>query len=246
MDELKNTFRSIGQVSQTGKRYPLRNILSSAGKNEAEVKARASELVGQLRAGGDFAKIAAANSERESNGVRIAPQNGGKVGSFEMPNLREDIAKSIRNVQVGGVSEPLRTNDGYQIFRVDERIAGSTTATFNENQVREAVTIERGKAAREEYLQRMRNEAYIKLADSYFDAVAPLLNLKRETAAQNSGSSSEKPEKKKGKLLGIFPNRKRQGQAAGSRRQEKEAGQTNLLRGLFPCLLLFFLRVDLF
>jgi hypothetical protein len=51
----------------------------------------------------------------------------------------------------------------------------------------------------------MRNEAYIKLADSYFDAVAPLLNLKREPVADNSGTSSEKPEKKKGKLLGIFP-----------------------------------------
>ncbi len=96
-----------------------------------------------MRAGADFAKVAAANSEREVNGVRIAPQNKGKVGTFEVPNLREDIANAVKDVQVGGVSEPLRSNDGYQIFRVDERTPASTSATFNENQVREAITIER-------------------------------------------------------------------------------------------------------
>jgi peptidyl-prolyl cis-trans isomerase SurA len=206
VDELKKYFQEHQDKFRKPENVTISEIfLSSAGKNEAEVKARALELVRQLRAGGDFAKIAASNSEREANGVRVAPQNGGKVGAFEMPNLREDIANSIKTVPVGGISEPLRTHDGYQIFRVDERIAGSTTATFNENQVREAITIERGKAAREEYLQRMRNEAYIKLSESYFDAVAPLLNLKREDTAENSSTSSQKPEKKKGKLLGIFP-----------------------------------------
>ena len=62
--------------------------------------------------------------------MRTAPQNGGKVGAFEVPNLREDIANSVKNVQVGGVSEPLRTNDGYQIFRVDERTPGEHYGNF--------------------------------------------------------------------------------------------------------------------
>src|SRR5687767_15903090 len=103
-------------------------FLSSAGKNEAEVKARALELVRQLRAGADFGGLAATNSEREMNGVRIGPQNKGKVGTFEVPNLREDIASAIKSVAVGGVSEPLRSNDGYQILRVDERTAASSSA----------------------------------------------------------------------------------------------------------------------
>jgi peptidyl-prolyl cis-trans isomerase SurA len=205
-DELKKYFQEHQDKFRKPENVTISEIfLSSAGKNEAEVKARALELVRQLRAGGDFAKIASANSEREANGVRVAPTSGGKVGTFEVPNLREDIAGSVKSVPVGGVSEPLRGNDGYQIFRVDERTAGSTSATFNENQVRESMTIERGTKAREDYLQRLRNEAYIKVSDNYFDAVAPLLNLQREKTAENSGTSSEKPEKKKGKLLGIFP-----------------------------------------
>jgi parvulin-like peptidyl-prolyl isomerase len=181
-------------------------FLSSAGKNEAEVKARALELVKELRAGADFAKLAAANSEREVNGVRTGTQNGGKVGTFELPNLREDIANAVKTVQVGGVSDPLRSNDGYQILRVDERTAPSTAATFNENQVREAITMERATQAREEYVQTLRNDAYIKIAESYRASVAPLLKLPPEKTADASDSSAAKPaEKKKGKFLGIIP-----------------------------------------
>jgi peptidyl-prolyl cis-trans isomerase SurA len=205
LDELKKYFQEHQDKFRKPESVTISEIfLSSAGKNEAEVKARALELVRQLRSGADFAKVAAANSERESNGVRTGPQNGGKVGAFEIPNLREEIANSVKTVAVGGVSEPLRTNDGYQIFRVDERTPASTAAAFNENQVREAVTIERGAKAREDYLQTLRNEAYIKLSDNYFAAVAPLLKLAPEKTADNSGPA--KPaEKKKGKILGIIP-----------------------------------------
>lgn len=207
IDELQKYFQEHQAKFYKPETVTLSEIfLSSAGKNEAEVKARALELVTQLRAGADFRKLAAANSEREVNGVRTAADTGGKVGTFEMPNLREDIANSVKNVKVGGVGEPLRGSDGYQILRVDERTPGATTATFNENQVREAITIERGTKAREDYLQTLRDEAYIKLSANYRAAVAPILKLAPEKIVENSDTSTgAKPEKKKGKFLGIFP-----------------------------------------
>jgi len=210
IEELKKYFQENQAKFYKPETVTISEIyLSFAGKNEAEVKARALELVRQLRAGADFAKVAGANSEREQNGVRVAPESGGKVGTFEMPNLRNEIADSIKSVPVGGISEPLRFNEGYQVFRVDARSASSTSATFNENQVREAMTMERGTKAREEYLQGLRDEAYIKIADSYADAVYPILKITPEKTAANSGipSGGEQPgeKKKKGKLLGIFP-----------------------------------------
>ena len=207
MDELKKYFQEHQDKFLKPESVTLSEIfLSSAGKNEAEVKARALALVRELRAGANFAKIAAANSERENNGVRVAPETGGKVGAFEIPNLRQEIANSVKSVPVGGVSEPLRTNEGYQIFRVDERTPGSTSATFNENQAREAMTIERGAKAREDYLQGLRNEAYIKIAENYAAAVYPILKVTPEkTAGIPSGGEQPGEKKKKGKLLGIFP-----------------------------------------
>ena len=207
MEELKKYFADNQDKFRKPESVTLSEIyLSTAGKNEAEVKARALELVRQLRAGADFKKVAAANSEREQNGVRVAPESGGQVGTFEVPNLRTEIADSVKGVAVGGISEPLRINDGFQIFRVDARTAASSSATFNENQVREAMTIERGTASREEYLQGLRNEAYIKISDNYADAVYPILKITPEkTAGIPSGGEQPGEKKKKGKLLGIFP-----------------------------------------
>lgn len=195
VDELKKYYDAHPDRFRKPESVGLSEIfLSLAGKNEADVKARALELVAQLRAGADFGAVAAANSEREMNGRRVAPENKGKVGVFEVPNLREDIANAVKNVKVGGVSEPLRSNDGYQILRVDERTAGSATPTFNENQVREAITIERSPKERETYLQNLRNDAYVKVADNYRDAVMPLLNIKpASTAKTDESKESKKP-----------------------------------------------------
>jgi len=209
MDELKKYFQEHQDKFRKPESVTLSEIfLSSAGKNDAEVKARALELVRQLRAGADFAKVAGANSEREQNGVRIAPETGGKVGAFEVPNLRTEIADSVKSVAVGGISEPLRLGDGYQVFRVDGRTAASSSATFNENQVREAMTMEQGTKSREDYLQNLRNEAYIKISDNYAAAVYPILKITPEKTAENgvpSGGEQPGEKKKKGKLLGIFP-----------------------------------------
>ena len=67
------------------------------------------------------------------------------------------------------------------------------------------MTIERGAKAREDYLQTLRNEAYIKISQAYREGVAPLLKLAPETAENGIPSGGEPEKKKKGKLLGIFP-----------------------------------------
>ncbi|MGZ5481961.1 MAG: peptidylprolyl isomerase [Pyrinomonadaceae bacterium] len=151
-------------------------FLSLAGKPEADVKARANQLVAQIRGGADFGTLATAYSERSQ-------QSKGKVGLFEVINLRPDIAAAIKNVQAGGVGEPLKTDEGYQILRVDTRTAGSSTPTFNENKVREAITTERLPKAREQYLQDLRNDAYVSVAEAYRAAVMPLLNIVPPAAA---------------------------------------------------------------
>ena len=198
MDELKKYFAANQAKFTTPESVVLSEIfLSYAGKNEADVKARAMELVAQLRAGADFGALAAANSEREMNGVRVAPQNKGKVGRFEIPSLREDIAGHIKNVKVGSVSEPLRINDGYQILRVDERSEAANTAEFNENRVREAMTMERSPKEREAYLRSLLNDSYIKISESYRDSVEPLLKLNTTTAAKTEEATSGKSDKNK-------------------------------------------------
>jgi parvulin-like peptidyl-prolyl isomerase len=178
-------------------------FLSLAGKPEADVKARADQLVDQVRKGGDFCTLAAAYSERPAKPGSPKPC---KVGLFQVSDLRPDIAAAVKNVKLGGVSDPLKSDEGYQILRVDKREAGSSAPTFNENNVRLAMATERSPKAHEEYLQTLRNDAFIKVAKDYNESVLPLLKVKQDFLVERNGDgSTSKPEKKKGKILGIFP-----------------------------------------
>ena len=169
--------------------------ITTTGKDEAAVKAKVLEIIAQARAGSDFGALAAANSEREKNGKRSAPEDKGYVGEFDVPNLREDLVAAIKNVQAGDVSEPIRIGEGYQILRVDARTPGGSTPTFNDNRVRGMMLMERQAKEREDYLQNLRNEAFIKVSESHRASVEPLLKLKPATAAKSSGKDEEKKKK---------------------------------------------------
>ena len=174
-------------------------FLSLGGKPEAEVRTQAEKLVGQLRGGADFCTLAAAYSERPAGANGQKPC---KVGLFQAPDLRPDIAAAVKDVKAGGISNPLKTDEGYQILRADARNAGSNAAAFNENQVRGAMTEEVIEKEREKYLQTLRNEGYIKIAANYQKQVEPLLKIVPPAAAVRK--DTKKPEGK-GKILGIFP-----------------------------------------
>ena len=189
MDELRRYFDTHRDKFLKPETVELSEIfLGLAGKQEADVKGRANQLVSQLRGGADFGTLASAYSERGA-------QNKGKVGLFQIPDLRPDIAAAIKNLKVGGVTDPLRTDEGYQILRIDARTAGSNTPTFNENQVREAITRERSPKAREDYMQELRNDAYVKIADNYREAVEPLLKIVPPAAATKRPSKKDKKDK---------------------------------------------------
>ena len=170
--------------------------LSTVGKDEAAVKARMLELIAQARAGSDFGALAAANSEREKNTQRSAPQDKGVVGEFDIPNLRDDLVAALKNVPAGGVTEPIKTPEGYQILRVDARTPAGSAPVFNENRVREAMLMERQAKEREDYLQNLRNEAFIKIAEAHRAGVEPLLKLTPPAAAKGNDKDDGKKSKK--------------------------------------------------
>ncbi|HYE65763.1 MAG TPA: peptidyl-prolyl cis-trans isomerase [Pyrinomonadaceae bacterium] len=193
-DELQKYFNANRDKFRRPESVTLSEIfLSLAGKNEADVRAKATQLVAQARGGADFAALAAANSEREQNGVRVATQTKGKVGTFQVPDLRPDIAAAIKDVKAGGVSDPIHTNEGYQILRVDERTPGSDTPTFNENRVREAITAERSIKERTAYLESLRKDAYIKINNDYRATIEPLLNMGAKPSATTTTDGSTPP-----------------------------------------------------
>lgn len=165
-------------------------FLSLAGRSEADVLAKARQLAERARAGSDFGELAVQHSEREANGEPVAKKTrglltgeDGKPRWFMLSDLKGAILTAVQNLKAGAVSDPIKTDEGYMILRVNER-----DDAFKENQVRGALTQQRSEKEREAYVRKLRQEAYIKVADNYRDVVQPLLDRdeadskKKETA----------------------------------------------------------------
>ncbi len=190
LDEVKKYYETHKDKFKKPESVTLSEIfLSLAGKSEAEVKAKADQLVAQARAGGDFAALAEANSERQQEGKLVARETKGVVGTFQITDLRDNITAAIKTVAVGGVTEPIRYDEGFQIIRVDGRVTGSDVPTFNENRVREAITSDRSDAARKEYMIKLRKDAYLKISETYRAEVLNQLGMP-PTPAASTGSQN--------------------------------------------------------
>ena len=177
-------------------------FLSLAGRSEADVRAKAADLAARARAGADFGELAVKNSEREANGVRIAEKTKGqhldetgKPRWYLLSDMQKNISDAIKDVKAGGISDPVKTDEGYMILRVNER-----DDSFKENFVRSVITNERSEKEHEDYLRKLRQEAYIKPAPNYGAVIQPLLEkdkAKQETASDGTGGAASKKEKGK-------------------------------------------------
>jgi peptidyl-prolyl cis-trans isomerase SurA len=158
-------------------------FLSFAGRDENAVRDKAKLLVTQLRAGSDFAKTAMENSDRE--GVKDTKGSVGTITIGEIKQINEKFIPALAATKIGGISDPVETVEGIEIFRVDDRKEASKEAFFNESEVRQSMTMEVIADKRKEYLVSLRGDSYIKLNDSYRPLVSPIF------------SAETKPEEKK-------------------------------------------------
>jgi len=168
-------------------------FLSLAGRTEEEVKAKAADLAKRARAGASFEELVEKNSEHEqtkkTKGVLAEPD--GKTRWFLVSELSSEVAGAVKGLKAGGVSEPVKTDEGYMVLRVNER-----DDSFKENFVRGALTQERSEKEHEKYLRTLRNEAYIKPADAFKDAIQPILEKDKRPTAAADGTPAPVPEKK--------------------------------------------------
>ncbi|MBC7898870.1 MAG: peptidyl-prolyl cis-trans isomerase, partial [Saprospiraceae bacterium] len=119
-------------------------FLGFAGNTEAAVREKAKQLVTQLRAGADFAKLVAENSDRPN-----AAQTKGKVDTLNVKELDERFAAAIKDLKPGGYTDPIEVDQiGINILRLDERTKASSESFFDENAVRSAILTEREPEAR--------------------------------------------------------------------------------------------------
>lgn len=98
----------------------LREKLTEKINSEEEAtgasKKRAEELYNQAKNGADFAQLA-----RENSGDLATAANGGDLGFFGKGKMVPEFEEAAFKLNVGDVSEPVRTVYGYHIIKLTEK-----------------------------------------------------------------------------------------------------------------------------
>jgi peptidyl-prolyl cis-trans isomerase SurA len=100
-------------------KYHLRNIIMKVplflgSEKKLEIKAKMDEVLEKLKAGESFKALAAKYSESPT------ASDGGDLGEFEFDSLSPQLQKAIEKIKPGEFTSVLDTDQGYQIFFIEE------------------------------------------------------------------------------------------------------------------------------
>lgn len=138
--------------------YHIENILipvSSAPSPEEleKAKARAQQIVQQIKNGKNFGQIAAAESSGSS------ALHGGDLGWRQLPELPSVFADAVKNMQPGEIAGPLQAPNGFHIIKL-VGIKGSTIK-LDEQKVRALIYRRKFEEQLQIWQKQARDAAYI-------------------------------------------------------------------------------------
>jgi len=151
----KQFFTEAGEVT-------LSRIFIALGNDPTQTLERAKELVIQARGGvADFGSLAQRYSEEPLG------KDGGKLGpSIKIPDLAPEVKAAVENQPKGTVTDPVKLENGYYIFRIDD-LKEPVLMPFDDEKVQDAIgrylVGQRAEKEIETYLTRLRDEAFIEI-----------------------------------------------------------------------------------
>jgi len=123
-------------------------------------EALARDLYEQIKAGGDFAALATANSTDPGSAAQ-----GGSLGWSPTSAYVPEFAEAADAIEVGAVAEPIQSDYGWHIIRkVDEAKAGEKVADVPST-LQELIAFNSSEIALQEYVTKLRAEADIEYID---------------------------------------------------------------------------------
>ena len=87
-------------------------------RTEAQALEKANDLEKKIKAGGDFSALARTDSDHQQSSTR-----GGDLGMIVLADasLPPDVKNTLSKLQDGQVSEPVKVQGGYYIFKLNSR-----------------------------------------------------------------------------------------------------------------------------
>ncbi|MGH9799141.1 MAG: peptidylprolyl isomerase, partial [Blastocatellia bacterium] len=141
----------------------LSRIFVAVGKDPNQSLLRAKEIVMQARTGAvEFASLGERVSEDE-----LCKKQKCKLGpAIKISELAPEVKAAVENSAVGTISDPIKLENGYHIFRVDER-KEPKLMPFEDETVQQKLggylVSQQAEQHTETYLAKLRDDAFIEI-----------------------------------------------------------------------------------
>jgi hypothetical protein len=156
---------------------------------DEEAREKADALRVRALGGEDFAKLASAESTAPSKA------NGGLIGPINEEELAPAVRQTLERMKVGEISQPLRTQRGYQLLKLEARTDRKELG-FDEarDQISDKVFQQKRQGELRRYLEKLRAQAAIEwkndeIRKMYEQALAARQSSPPAPPADQSGRS---------------------------------------------------------
>ncbi len=125
---------------------------------EPLAKQKADDIYRLIKEGRDFSDLA----KQYSQGPKA--DLGGDMGFIEKGQMREEFDKVIFNLKTGEVSEPVKTDTGYYIFKIEEKKEGYKRSLAEvRDQIENSIFQEKAQNKYKEWIARLKRDAFIQI-----------------------------------------------------------------------------------
>jgi parvulin-like peptidyl-prolyl isomerase len=175
----------------------LSNIFIALGKDPNQSLLRAREIVLQARSGVmEFKELAKTFTESEQG------KKDPSLGTFKLSDLNPDVKTVVEKAPAGSITDPVKLDNGYSVFRIDERKEAKQIPFEDErvqNHVARSLVEQQSSEQIEAFLARLRNDAFIEIDPRYQfeDAKVKSAQIKRVPYSEDNGKKKKKDKKEK-------------------------------------------------
>lgn len=141
-------------IEETRARHVL--IALTPNRDENQARARAEEVRERIMQGADFASVAREVSDDSGSAL-----NGGALGWVRPGQTVPAFEEAMRGLEVGQISQPVRSQFGYHLIEVEERRRQNVTQESQREQVRQAIFQRRANEELESWQQEIRSQAFV-------------------------------------------------------------------------------------
>lgn len=121
-----------------------------------DIKLRLNQLRTRIQGGEDFSTLALSHSQD-----KVSAADGGELGWVNPGQYPPEFEQVINALQLGELSQVIRTPFGYHLIKVLDRRTHDSTENYQQAKVKDAIRQRKTIENTDQWLRRLRDEAYV-------------------------------------------------------------------------------------